>query len=250
MLLSEARPRPYRQPDYERRFNQEETDKEYFDKLRAHAEWNKKHGEEFFQRYKHSFSDKVTGKNPRLMINARIGNIIRDGIKEHYTQHIRDLLNVCPVSVHLYDAYHDSFHIEFAVNVMLNVGRPLEQDINTEVTPFKVSGDAGNTHVKIEKDTFTGKSVNDALFDIRSSAAGPLYNKVLNNMSEYAWDDNGDDGLGDDNEFLFDDPEYTRLLNEVDKVLDAKVLPIVKSLIKQLNTLKLDISKHLQNYYK
>jgi hypothetical protein len=69
-------------------------------------------------------------------------------------------------------------------------------------------------------------------------------------MSEYAWDDNGDDGLGDDNEFLFDYPEYAQLLNEVDKVLDAKVLPIVKSLIKQLNTLKLDISKHLQNYYK
>lgn len=42
MLLSEARPRPYRQPESERRFNQEETDKKAFDELRDHAVWTKK----------------------------------------------------------------------------------------------------------------------------------------------------------------------------------------------------------------
>ena len=249
MLLSEARPRPYRQPEYERGFNQEEVDKEYFDKLRAHAEWNKNYGADFFQQYRSSFNDKITGKNPHLMINAKIGNIIREGIKEHYTQHVRNLLNTCPIDIHLYDAYHDSFHIEFTTDTSLNVGRPLKQDINTQVVPFTVRGSVGDTHVRIMKDAFIGNSVSDALFDIRSSSAGPLYDKVLKSMSDYAYDDDGTDGFDDAYTYIFDDPDYEQLLNEVDKVLDAKVLPIVKSLMKKLSNLKLDISKHLQNYY-
>ena len=61
MLLSEARPRPYRQPESERRFNQEETDKKAFDELRDHAVWTKNYGQDFINRYKHAFNNGKDG---------------------------------------------------------------------------------------------------------------------------------------------------------------------------------------------
>lgn len=152
MLLSEARPRPYRQPESERRFNQEETDKKAFDELRDHAVWTKNYGQDFINRYKHAFNNgDAVAKNPRSTIRSYCRNVIRDLFVPYYVQHADKLVQNPDIHVVLSNAYHDSVHAGLTVDAQVNTHRPLEKDVWQNVGEFTVRGHAGETVVTIEK---------------------------------------------------------------------------------------------------
>ena len=146
MLLSEARPRPYRQPSNERGFDQEETDKEYFDRLRDHAVWHKNYGRDFINKYKYAFDNSDTvARNPRTTVRSRCRNLIRDMFVEYYEQHAREIVQDPAIRISLSNAYHDSVHVGVTVVALVDVHRPLEKDIWQNVDVFTVRGDAGSS---------------------------------------------------------------------------------------------------------
>lgn len=252
MLLSEARPRPYRQPESERRFNQEETDKQYFDELRDHAVWHKNYGRDFINKYKYAFDNSDTvARNPHTTVRSRCRNLIRDLFVEYYEQRASKLVQDHAIRVSLSNAYHDSVHVGVTVDACVNIHRPLEKDIWQNVDVFTVRGDAGSTIVSIEKDPYTGREVSDALFSIMRSEAGPQYEKVLKSLEIFAYDGgNGKDGFEDEQEYIAEDPEMRKLLELMSVEVDKQVKPIIADVSKKLMKVKVYVSQHIRELYK
>lgn len=247
MLLSEARHRPYRQPKSERNFNQEETDKQSFDTLRDRAIWTKNYGQDFINRYKHAFdnSDAVT-RNPRSTIRSYCRNIIRDMFVPYYEQHADKLVKDPDIHVVLSNAYHDSVHVGVAVNAEVDVHRPLEKDVWQNVGEFTVRGHADAHIVIIEKDSYTGSDVSDALFSVMSSDAGQQYEKVLKDLETYAYED----GFEYEKDYIQDDPEVRKLLDMMCVEVDKKIKPIIADVSKKLMNLKVLVSQNISVFYK
>lgn len=252
MLLSEARPRPYRQPSNERGFDQEETDKEYFDRLRDHAVWHKNYGRDFINQYKYAFDNSATvARNPRTTVRSRCRNLIRDMFVEYYEQHAREIVQDPAIRISLSNAYHDSVHVGVTVVALVDVHRPLEKDIWQNVDVFTVRGDAGSSVISIEKDPYTGREVSDALFSIMRSDAGPQYEKVLKNLEIFAYDGgNGKDGFEDEQEYIAEDPEMRKLLELMSVEVDKQVKPIIADVSKKLMNVKVYVSQHTRELYK
>ena len=251
MLLSEARPRPYRQPGNERRFNQEETDKKAFDELRDHAVWTKNYGQDFINKYKHAF-DKgdAVARNPRTTIRSYSRNIIRDLFIPYYKMHSYQLIKDPDMYISQTYAYHDSVHVGVAVNAEVDVHRPLEKDVWQNVGEFTVRGRAGDSIVIIEKDSYSGREISDALFSIASSDAGQQYEKVLKSLEMFAYDDNGRDGFDYEKDYIADDPEVRKLLDMMCVEVDKKIKPIIADVSKKLANLKVHVSKRISDFYK
>ena len=251
MLLSEARPRPYRQPESERRFNQEETDKKAFDELRDHAVWTKNYGRDFISKYKYAFNNwDATARNPRSTIRSYCRNVIRDKFISYYTQHSYQLVQDPDIHVVPSNAYHDSVHVGVAVNTQVDIHRPLEKDVWQDVGEFTVRGRAGESVVIIEKDPYIGREVSDALFSIASSEAGPQYEKVLKSLEVFAYDDNGRDGFDYERDYIAEDPEVRKLLDMMCVEVDKKVKPIIADVSKKLANLRLLVSQRISDFYK
>lgn len=252
MLLSEARPRPYRQPESERRFNQEETDKQSFDELRDRAEWTKNYGKDFINRYKHAFNNGDTvAKNPRSAIRSRCRNVIRDLFVPYYKQHARELVQDPDIHVVLSNAYHDSVHVGLAVDTQVDIHRPLEKDVWQNVGEFTVRGHAGNSIVNIEKDSYTGRDVSDALFSIASSDAGQQYEKVLKSLETYARDSGyAIDEFDHEKDYIQEDPEVRKLLDMMSIEVDKQIKPIIADVSKKLMNLKVLVSQRISDFYK
>lgn len=251
MLLSEARPRPYRQPESERRFNQEETDKQSFDTLRDRAEWTNNYGKDFINRYKHAFNNgDAVARNPRSAIRSYCRNVIRDMFVPYYTQHADKLVKDPDIHVVLSNAYHDSVHVGLTVDARVNTHRPLEKDILQNVGEFTIRGHAGAPVVIIEKDSYTGRDVSDALFSIASSDAGQQYEKVLKDLEIFAYDDNGKDGFEDEQDYIQDDPEVRKLLEMMCVEVDKQIKPIIADVSKKLMNLKVLVSQRISDFYK
>lgn len=251
MLLSEARPRPYRQPESERRFNQEETDKKAFDELRDHAVWTKNYGQDFINRYKHAFNNgDAVARNPRSTIRSYCRNVIRDMFVPYYTQHADKLVKDPDIHVVLSNAYHDSVHAGLTVDAQVNTHRPLEKDVWQNVGEFTVRGHAGAPVVTIEKDPYTGRDVSDALFSIMRSDVGPQYEKVLKSLEIFAYDDNGKDGFEYERDYIQDDPEVRKLLDMMCAEVDKQIKPIIADVSKKLMNLKVLVSQRISDFYK
>ena len=251
MLLSEARPRPYRQHKSERGFNQEETDKQSFDTLRDRAEWTKNYGKDFINRYKHAFNNgDAVARNPRSAIRSYCRNVIRDMFVPYYKQHSYQLVKDPDMYVSQSYAYHDSVHVGVAVNADVDIHRPLEKDVWQNVGEFTIRGRAGESIVSIEKDPYTGRDVSDALFSIASSDAGQQYEKVLKSLEIFAYDDNGKDGFEYERDYIQDDPEVRKLLEMMCVEVDKKIMPIIADVSKKLANLRVLVSQNIGAFYK
>lgn len=252
MLLSEARPRQYRQPESERKFNQKETDDKYFSELRDHAIWNKHHGKNFINAHWTDFKDSdAVARNPRSTIKAYCKNVIRDMFIPYYKQHSRQLIQDHDISVHPYKTYHDSVNVGVDVDAQVDIHRLLEKDVWQNVDVFTVRGDAGSSLLSIEKDPYTGREVSDALFSIMKSDAGPQYEKVLKSLEIFAYDGgNGKDGFEDEQEYIHEDPEVRKLLEMLSVEVDKQVKPIIADVSKKLMKLKVYVSQHIRELYK
>lgn len=252
MLLSEARPRPYRQPESERRFNQEETDKQSFDTLKDRAVWTKNYGKDFINRYKHAFNNgDAVARNPRSAIRSYCRNVIRDMFVPYYTQHADKLVKDPDIHVVLSNAYHDSVHAGLTVDARVNTHRPLEKDVWQNVGEFTIRGHAGAPVVTIEKDSYTGRDVSDALFSIVSSDAGQQYEKVLKDLETYAYDSGyGIDGFDHEKDYIQEDPEVRKLLDMMCVEVDKQIKPIIADVSKKLMNLKVLVSQHISDFYK
>lgn len=251
MLLSEARPRPYRQHKSERRFNQEETDKQAFDALRDRAVWTKNYGQDFINKYKHAF-DKgdAVARNPRSTIRSYSRNIIRDMFIPYYKMHSYQLIKDPDMYISQTYAYHDSVHVGVAVNAEVDIHRPLEKDVWQNVGEFTVRGRAGDSVVSIEKDPYTGREVSDALFSIMRSDAGPQYEKVLKSLEIFAYDDVCGSGFEYERDYIQNDPEVRKLLDMMCVEVDKQVEPIIADVSKKLANLRVHVSKRISDFYK
>jgi len=251
MLLSEARPRQYRQPESERKFNQEEIDKEYFDRLKDHAEWNKNYGPYFIGRYRDNFNNSAAvARNPHTTIRSYCRHLIRDMFVPYYEQHASKLVKDPDIHVILSNAYYDSVHVGVTVNTTVDVHRPLEKDIWQDVGEFTVRGYAGDSTITIEKGAYSGSDVIDALFSITQSDAGPQYEKVLKDLMFFAYDDNGKDGFEYERDNIQEDPEVHKLLELMSIEVDKKIKPIIADVSKKLMSLKVYVSQHTRELYK
>lgn len=252
MLLSEARPRPYRQPESERKFNQEETDKQSFATLRDRAEWTKNYGQDFINRYKHAFNNSdAVAKNPRSAIRSRCRNVIRDMFATYYEQHANKLVQDPDIHVVLSNAYHDSVHVGLTVDARVNTHRPLEQNVFQNVGEFTVRGHAGESVVLIEKDSYTGRDVSDALFSISRTDAGQQYEKVLKDLETYAYDSGyAIDGFDQEKDYIQEDPEVRKLLEMISVEVDKQIKPIIADVSKKLMNLKVLVSQRISDFYK
>lgn len=251
MLLSETRPRPYRQPESERRFNQEETGKQSFDTLKDRAVWTKNYGKDFINRYKHAFNNgDAVARNPRSAIRSYCRNVIRDMFVPYYEQHSKQLVKDPDIHVVLSNAYHDSVHAGLTVDARVNTHRPLEKDVWQNVGEFIVRGHAGETVVTIEKDHYTGREVSDALYSIVSSDAGQQYEKVLKDLEIFAYDDNGKDGFEYERDYIQDDPEVRKLLDMMCAEVDKQIKPIIADVSKKLMNLRVLVSQRISDFYK
>lgn len=251
MLLSEARPRPYRQPESERKFNQEETDKKAFDDLKDHAKWTKNYGQDFINRYRDNFNNgAAVARNPRSTIRAYCKNLIRNMFIPYYEQHSQQLVKDPDIHVILSNAYHDSVHVGLTVDARVNTHRPLEKDVWQNVGEFTVRGHRGAPVVTIEKDSYTGRDVSDALFGTVSNDVGPQYEKVLKSLEIFAYDDNGKDGFEYERDYIQDDPEVRKLLDMMCVEVDKKIKPIIADVSKKLMNLRVLVSQRINDFYK
>lgn len=251
MLLSEARPRPYRQHKSERGFNQEETDKKAFDELRDHAVWTKNYGQDFINRYKHDFNNgDAVARNPRSTIRSYCRNLIRDMFITYYTQHADKLVKDPDIRIVLSNAYHDSVHVGVTVDAEVDIHRPLEKDVWQNVGEFTVRGYAGESVVLIEKDSYTGRDVSDALFGTVSTDVGPQYEKVLKSLEFFAYDGNGKDGFEYERDYIQEDPEVRKLLDMMCVEVDKKIKPIIADVSKKLINLRVLVSQRISDFYK
>lgn len=252
MLLSEARPRPYRQPKEERRFNQAEIDQQSFDTLKDRATWNINYGHDFINRYKHAFNNSdAIARNPATTIRSYCRHVIRDMFVTYYIEHARELVQDHDIHVILRDAYHDSVHVGLDVDTRVDVHRPLEKDVWQNVGEFTVRGRAGDSVVIIKKDSYTGRDVSDALYSIASSDAGQQYEKVLKNLEIYAYDGGNDkDGFEDERIYISEDPEVRKLLEMMSAEVDKQIKPIIADVSKKLMNLRVYISQHISDFYK
>lgn len=252
MLLSEARPRPYRQPESERKFNQEETDKQSFATLRDRAEWTKNYGQDFINRYKHAFNNSdAVAKNPRSAIRSRCRNVIRDMFATYYEQHTDKLVQDPAIRVITSYAYHDSVHVGVTVDAQVDIHRPLAQKIWQNVGEFTIRGYAGESVVKIEKDPYTGRDVSDALFSITRTDAGQQYEKVLKDLETYAYDSGyAIDGFDQEKDYIQEDPEVRKLLEMISVEVDKQIKPIIADVSKKLMNLKVLVSQRISDFYK
>lgn len=252
MLLSEARPRPYRQPESERGFNQEETDKKFFDELRDRAVWHKNYGQDFINRYKHDFNDgDAVARNPRPTIKSRCRNVIKNMFVTYYKQHARELIKDPAISISISNAYHDSVHVGVTVDAQVDIHRPLEQNVFQNVNEFTVRGKAGDSVVKIEKDHFSGRDVSDALFSIMRTDAGTQYEKVMKKLEIYAYDGGSErDGFDDEWRDIQEDPDVRKLLDMICVEVDKQIKPIIADVSKKLMNLKVHISQNISGFYK
>lgn len=252
MLLSEARPRPYRQPESERKFNQEETDKQSFATLRDRAEWTKNYGQDFINRYKHAFNNgDAVARNPRTTVRSYCRNLIRNMFTTYYEQRARELVKDPAIRVTISYTYHDSVHVGVSVDAQVDIHRPLAQKVWQTVGEFTVRGYAGESVVKIEKDPCTGRDVSDALFSIMRTDAGQQYEKVLKNLESFAYDDgSGKDGFEYERDYIQEDPEVRKLLEMISVEVDKQIKPIIADISKKLMNLKVHISQHISEFYK
>lgn len=254
MLLSEARPRPYRQPESERKFNQKEIDDKYFDELKDHAIWNKHHGKNFINAHCTDFKDSdAVARNPRSTIRAYCKNVIRDMFIPYYKQHVYELIQDHDISVQPYETYHDSVNVGVVVNTQVDIHRPLEQQVFQIVGEFVVSGNEGSSIVSIEKDAVSGRDVSDALFNIiMCTDVGQQYEKILNRLEFFAYDGGkeGKDGFEYEKDYLVEDPEVRKLLELISVEIDKKIMPIIADVSKKLMSLKVQVSKHISEFYK
>jgi len=254
MLLSEARPRPYRQPKEQRGYNQEEVDKQYFDDLKTRAEWNAVHGKEFVDHYQYSFDHpEVIAKNPARTVRAALMNVIRDGFNDYYSAHATSMTKDEAMRVCVSDSYYDSVHVGISIEDEVDIHRPIEERFWTNVGEFSVRGAPGETIVYISKDPYTGKDISDALFSVMSSDAGPQYQKVLKMMQIYAYTDSEDatvNGFTNERQWILEDPETVKLFELMSAELDKKVIPLIEDTRKKLQSLRVYVSQHVKDLYK
>lgn len=288
MLLSEARPRPYRQSEFDRRAYkdyQQQADtlpsKDFgIDALRKHAEWHQKYGKSIVNDIDNggwsvtTDSREAHQKNPMHSVDMHANNKMMHYFMEYYNgiswkeyRLYRDYTNKPlggHVNVMLISSYHDSFDVIFSAKTQFYVNKAIDIDQQLEDgwRVYSESADHGRTKIIIELDNYNRYEMHDCrhtLFDSSPEASKKFYDllKLYTDTNEYDYIYKEDDGKELD---LFTheldslgDKENTdaRDTFEVMKqALNKIIAPTVNKIERKLQNLKLHVSQNLSAYAK
>ena len=284
MLLSEARPRPYRPSEHDRQRNKyidqlaaETPSKDLgIDALRKRAEWHNKYGKDIVASIDRSvWSTEQEAKdrhqkNPRYSVNMHACNKIIHHFIEYYNgfswkdYHYSTKRTLGgDVNVILTSSYHDSFNVEFSVERSFIVNKPVEIDQRVD-NEWRVSSkllDDGRTEITIELGSYNRYQDSDMLHALlenpEAKAAYDYLYKMYTSTDEYDYVGKTNDGEEYD--------AYTEGLDELgykgnddarakfavmERALNEIIKPTVDKIEQKYKALKLHVSQHLGEYTK